>query len=595
MTESRIVKKNGNSFFEINGEIFPSCAYITYFDENNDYLDFAKAGYRLFSVTISFANQPINTQSGFSPNGCGIFDNKQEPNFKDVDNSINTILRNCPNAYIFPRVYVCMPQWWIDENPSETIDVPHGKKREALYSEKFRETAAKMLKKLIEHVNASKYADHVFGYQISGGNTQEWFHLDLRGGYHKNALPYFNKYLSKMHPELYPCTELPNLNATFPDGFIKDKYLSAYFEFASDSVAETIEYLCETAKKADNYNKVVGSFYGYSLEVIYPLWGTHKLSKLLDSKNIDFFASPNSYAFSRALGEDWGDMMPTGSIKLHDKLCFMENDIRTLYSKSPGKSREGSDPYNVYTDAVWQGPPTEELSASALRKSFARQLTQKNGLWWFDMFGGWFATKKLKREVKTCLELYSALDKERDTDLNPEIAVFVDESVYTKLSSKSPAAVCVKRVRDILAKSGVSYHTYLIDDFKKLTEKGFGYKAAIFAIPCNDGLVVDALSYCDKHKISYLKFNKEKYIYTATEYRDFLKKCGVWSYLETEDVFYIGNGFFAIHATTAGEKEITFPKKVKFWSVFNNQEIFYTNKISIKMEQFETQLFEISK
>ena len=136
----------------------PALAYITYFEENNDYELFSQNGFEIFSVNVSLANQPINTKSGFSPSACGVFDTKGLSDFKDVDNSIKMIVDVCPSAYIFPRIYVTMPQWWIDENPSETVPVPHDKRREALYSHKFREDAAKMLTELIEHFQSFEYS-----------------------------------------------------------------------------------------------------------------------------------------------------------------------------------------------------------------------------------------------------------------------------------------------------------------------------------------------------------------------------------------------------------------------------------------------------
>ena len=58
MTESRIIKKGDNFKFLINGKEYPPVAYITYFEENNDYEKFAEQGFKLYSVTISFANKP---------------------------------------------------------------------------------------------------------------------------------------------------------------------------------------------------------------------------------------------------------------------------------------------------------------------------------------------------------------------------------------------------------------------------------------------------------------------------------------------------------------------------------------------------------
>ena len=200
MKTSKIILKNQNPVLQIDGEEFPSCAYITYFEERNDYKAFAERSFRIYSISISFADQPINTASGFKPYLGGVFDEKGKADFSVVDNSIKEILKACPYAYIFPRIYVCMPQWWIDENPTETVDVPRGKKREIIFSHKFRTDAAKMLKDLIEHLKSCPESDHIFGYQISGGNTQEWFNLDLKGSYCENSLYYFNEYLKKKYP-----------------------------------------------------------------------------------------------------------------------------------------------------------------------------------------------------------------------------------------------------------------------------------------------------------------------------------------------------------------------------------------------------------
>lgn len=576
MTVSRIVQQSGNSVFEINGKVFPPCAYITYFEERNDYKQFADAGYRLFSVTVSFASQPINTLSEFMPYYSGMFDKKGAPDFTVADESIRLILKECPDAYIFPRIYAGMPQWWIDENPSEVNPVQHNKAREALYSEKYRKDAAEMIRQMIEHFENADFADRIFAYQITGGNTQEWFHFDKNGGYHPNALPYFNEFLKNKYPELYPLDTLPEID---------EKYL----EFANESVADTIEYLCKAAKQAVDYKKIIGVFYGYTMEVVSALWGTHKLSKLLDSENIDFFSSPNSYAFARALGEEWGDMMPVDSIRLHNKFCFIENDIRTCLSKSPRDSRIGCDPHDTYVTAVWDGPPTEKLSIAALIKSFARQLTHKHGLWWFDMFGHWYSSEKMMAEMKTYLETYSTLS---DIDTDTQVAVFIDETMYYKINENLPMIRCAKNMRHSIAKSGAPYHIYLMEDFEKLTKEDFGYKAVVFAIPIDSKLLSDAISYCDQNDINYLRFDSEKYEFTPKEYRDFFQNSGVWCYIETDDIFYIGNGYFAIHAAAAGEKTIRFPQKINVASL-NDSMALFTDTLQIQMEQFETRLFKI--
>ena len=61
---SEILNKNGYPQLCINGEIQDGLAYITYLTEHNCYTDFAKAGYRLFSVPVFFGFNHLNEHSG---------------------------------------------------------------------------------------------------------------------------------------------------------------------------------------------------------------------------------------------------------------------------------------------------------------------------------------------------------------------------------------------------------------------------------------------------------------------------------------------------------------------------------------------------
>lgn len=76
MKESKVIFQNGCPVLTVDGEKMPALAYITYFEENNDYELFAENGFRLFSVSVGLSNQPINAASGFTPHAGGVFDQK---------------------------------------------------------------------------------------------------------------------------------------------------------------------------------------------------------------------------------------------------------------------------------------------------------------------------------------------------------------------------------------------------------------------------------------------------------------------------------------------------------------------------------------
>lgn len=585
MKNSKIKNIGGTPYIWVDGEIIPSVAYMTYFEERHDYKDFANIGFNLYSVSISLATQPINAGSGAMPYESGVFDKKGEADFSAVDESINEILKHCPNALIFPRIYICPPQWWIDENPEHTISVPHDKRRESLYSDKFREDASDWLRQLIEHL---KPCDNIIGYHISGGNTQEWFHLDLTAGYKPETLPFFNKFLEKNYPNLYPAKSLPPLDAIGTDGVIDNELTRAFLQFANDEVAYTVEHFCKVAKEAVEYKQIVGVFYGYIFEVDNVLWGTHSQHILLESENIDFFSSPNSYAHLRPLGDDWGDMMAVDSVKLHNKMCFIECDVRTCLSTYPGVARKSFDPDGIYNNPLWLGPPTDELSTFAIRKSLARQLTHTHGLWWFDMFGHWFSSEMMMNEMAISKKVYTEASGRNLYHTDNEVAFFVDEKIYQKVGLRHPLASIGER-RFPLGKMGAPYSAFLLSDFNNIDWANTKFKAVIV-----HGYNKEIEETLNKYGIKPLFLTEEKPNPSIEEYREYLTECGVFIYNQTPDVFYLGNGFVGIHAASEGEKNILFPEKLKFTDT-ETEKVYETDKLTLSLKQYETRLFKIEK
>ena len=593
MKPSKIITQNGNPVLCIGNEELSACAYMTYFDERNDYKAFAKKGFRIYSVSISLASQPINTGSGFMPYAGGVFDVKGKADFSLVDKSVSMVLSECPDAYIFPRIYVCMPEWWIEENPEETVPVPFGKRRESLYSEQFRTDAAKMLKALIEHFKSSPFSDNIFGYQISGGNTQEWFHLDLNGSYCEHTLPYFNKYLAKKYPGHIPVTSLPDIKLLDKTDEINDLLMTEYLRFASEETAKTVDFLCEVTKSAVEYKQITGAFFGYTAEVADSLYGTHALSKILQSNNIDFISSPNSYMDGRALGVDWPDMLPVDSVKLHNKMCFIECDIRTFLTKSPGESRPGSDPNNYYNGDLWKGPLTEELSFYAVRKSLGRQLTHKHGLWWFDMFGHWYSTDTLMNEMEHSLKMYNDAIINTPAEFPYEVAVILDERSFSHMGKLHPAYKSSYDIRKSLGFTGVPYKFYLSSDWTLIDWQKSDFKAVILGISFDNeyyGKICDTL---DKCGISYISITEDKPMYSADELVSFFKKSGVFVYNEDRDIFYLGNGYATLHAVTEGNKVIYLPKEF-LCTDLSTGESYITDNIRLQCKQYETKIFSIA-
>ena len=75
MLRSEIINGGGAPRLSIDGKITTAIAYTTYFEERSAYLDFIKAGYRIFFVNVAMTKLPINShETGFTPFRVGVFD-----------------------------------------------------------------------------------------------------------------------------------------------------------------------------------------------------------------------------------------------------------------------------------------------------------------------------------------------------------------------------------------------------------------------------------------------------------------------------------------------------------------------------------------
>ena len=575
----------------VNGEKFTSVAYMTYLEERNTYEDFADAGYDFYSVPVLFAGRWINAQYNLKPFKKGIFDEKGNPDFSLMDKAVEKILAACPNAYIIPRVNVSMPKWWEEENPDSVNVTDDGKvKRESFYSEKWRETAAQMLREFIGYVNTKDYASHIAGYQIAGGNTEEWFHFDLNAGCCKSAEAGFKAFLEKYYPDVNfnGLPDMKKLNGK--TDYFKDEYLTRFLEYASFAVADGINCLASVVRQETGGNVAVGTFYGYSLEVTDPLYGVHALKILLNSPYIDFICSPNSYIGSRSPDCDWTEMYPAASVRLHGKMCFQECDVRTHLTKHLSESAPDIDPDGVYSSAaVWQPCESKKLAVNLLRKSFCRQLVKGNGLWWFDMWGGWFADEDIMNEMALYRQIYSESLKCSDRASTAQTAVFTDESAY-KYMTNCDLRNAIYSQRQALGLMGADYDIYDMSDFEAVYKN---YKAIIFMSCTKTEYLENAVSLCKENDVPYIMSTASKQSFTVNELRAFLKNSGVRIYCDTDDIVYINKNYAAIYAVSDGEKQIKLDREYNVSGLINADLSVKTDTITVQMKKGETKLFRL--
>lgn len=531
MVHSSVKDKNGIPTLYINDKEIPANAYITYFHEKGCYEDFAKRGYRLFSIPFFFGDQTINESTDIPPFSPGIFENREKPDFSVIDREIADILSVCPAAFIFPRVNMALPRWWEVEHPDECNDtgrfIPE-KKRACFSSDAWAEETKRLLTLFIEHVERSDYRDHICGYQLAGGNTEEWFPFDFKGSIGKRSRERFSEYaLEKGISE----TE------------------EEYYKFLSHMVAGRICEFAACAKELTGKRVVIGCFYGYNFERPDKESCHNALDEVLTCPDVDFICSPVSYGHARRGGIDHPCMLAVDSLKKHGKLYFAENDSRTHLTRPLFDIPHFHQPVFQARDKA--------LAIENMKLHYARALTHSHALWWFDMGGGWYGDRCYMDMLEKFLQITKeAMTKDRSSV--SEVALLIDPNMLNAITLGDQNAAVVSEIRFPMGLAGAPYDCYLASDYADIRDK---YRA--FVVPCP--IKTATLEQILRDERPVLAVTDA---ITSAEIRAFYKASGVHLYCEKDAVIFANSSYLFLHTTKAENYRLNLPNEKKLRQIF---------------------------
>ncbi len=512
--------------FVDNKPIAPN-AYITYFTNKARYEDFADAGYKLFSFTVYFSSKTTNENSQSPCFGEPIFDTN-EAKLEIIDKSVKQILAACPEALILPRLDTAVPERWEKANPDELCDYGRVEQhRPCFSSDKWLEETKRLITIAVEHMEKSDYADRIIGYQIANGNTQEWLPYDFLGSIGKRSREKFAEY----------CVE-NNLEPTEVN----------YYGFLSYIVGDRICQLSRHIKSIVNRNILVGAFYGYTFECPGRSYSHHSLEKVINSPDVDFICSPVSYAFNRDRGIDHPCMLPCDSLREHGKLYFAENDTRTHLISPPFDL-----PY--FKLPVWD-PKKYEDAYEHIKLHYARALIHGYALWWFDMWGGWFADESFMTMLSKFLKTTNESLK-KPMNSTSELAVFVDEKAYKYIADEEIGKKVCYNTRKALGKLGTPYDCYLACDYERVKEK---YKAIIILDPHRTDTVEKMIEDTKKRSIGCYIININNCDVESSELREFCRENGVFLYSDKDAVVYANESYLFVHSCSEGSLDLKIPE-----------------------------------
>lgn len=513
---------HGTPTLFINGQPHNGMTWATYRPTPEVFRDFTRAGITLYT----FAATP--TESGYNLSRTA-WTGPEEYDFSQLDERALMLLKENPDAYFFPRLYLHAPKWWSESHPDDVVltdpgdgkFVPFihsgGKPAPSWASEAWRRDTIEGLRRLIAHVEASPYAGRVVGYHLASGTTEEWM---MWGGNEQQWVDFspantvrFRKWLRAKYSTNEALraawhSESASLEAaTIPTkaqrqqtglGILRDpaqeQAVIDYYLYNSDLVADTICTFAKAVKDTTHRKKIVGAFYGYLLQLCgeqrQQNAGHLALEQVLACPDLDFLTSPTSYAFRQLGGEGTSHFMSLfGSAKLHGKLWFDENDIRT--SLAPGTLGTWGKPADVPNDVIQQ------------EKELANVIVNGSAQWWFDVGSNVYSDPALMSRI-AALAKHAGEALNLDRSPADEVAMIVDERSLCWLRVADPmGARLLLSQLPALSRIGAPVGHYLVTDLPQLKDRKVFFIMTSFAPTAADRQAIEALK-GDGHLLVFL-------------------------------------------------------------------------------------------
>jgi hypothetical protein len=514
--ESRVVMINGVANIKVNGDILnPTQILFSRPDELQQ--SFSKDADIHFWGTLM--------ELGFYEHG---FD------YSKIDNILEQYFLVNPNAYMALNVTLdpgfnnCY-QWWLDKHPEARCRLENGSDIIGAYlgakqylvsygSQLWREVFADALRRLIQHLKQTPYAERIIAIHPTFGVSTEWFHWGSQSNelvdYSECGQEDFRRWLLKKYgsneklQKAWNNSSVTLKNATVPSGTrritpekgmfydpVRQRDVLDYNDYQHEIVIDTISYFAKVVKEETNGNCLFGTYYGYTMHLMeIPFFGQSsghfRLEKLLESPYIDYAMAPVAYSW-RQVGGSTATMVCPWSFNLNGKLFWNQADLRTHWL---AKSEYGA-------------PQTVQGSAQIMRRELARNLAEGNAIQWYDFSIGYYTgDKRLMDEAKSLYEITSKVRNSIE-DWAPEnyLLVVVDEKVMGNYDINHPAygGAAVANLRNQLALSGIPWRAVLLSDLMKHKEL-LKYCAMLFpnAMLLND----EQIEYFRKHILTDGRF-----------------------------------------------------------------------------------------
>ncbi len=466
-----------------------------------------------------------------------------------VDEMLDKILGDKPDAYYMPRVKLNVPIDWCAAYPGEVFvyengptDVEEIRKLtgtekhdwygyesskgyavsgptkgtrpnlngviglQSYTSKQWLKDAGEAMRRFVEHLEGSKYAKQIIGYQIAFGTFGEnvvwgcwnghsldfnWKKSRRLGDFSIKAQKAFWAWGLKKYKSPNALKANWNENVTeincVPDvahrldetddikeffrGYPEDKICVDYEEFLSDTVTDALCHFGKTVKDIVP-EKAVGTFYGYIIGIANSSYSGHTMvDKLLDSQYIDFICAPKGYYRCNGFGPGL-EQAPMQSFSLK-KLWVDEIDNRTYLTGD--------------RDYCASGRVSE--SVKVLWREYTKNLVFDQGFWWMDLTVGNFDSPELLSEIGKMYRFNEKIRKKPQEKFGREVLLVVDDvSMRHMKLSFGISNFMVKKFASDIKMCGTPVDLYRLNDLADLDLSSYKVVAFLDTFEIDDSM-----------------------------------------------------------------------------------------------------------
>lgn len=461
---AKISQLNGNKIIEIDGKPYVPVAYRSFRPIPSNISQFYRSGVRLFQIQVS---GKINAMGVNYSNYGGVWKGENEYDFAPFDKQMAMMKKFAPEGKIMVMILLDTPDFWLESHPNQ-ID-SYKRVGEAVFYDDWIECADKYIKNFIKYAE-EKYGDDIFAYSYAAGLATEWFdEIEYYTPSEKKKKAFFEYSNGMSVPEKDELFDTEGICMREPDSAA-----AKYRDFCSSLTPGLIKHFAATFRKYIGHDKIIGIFYGYtdSPDPGFQIQAaTSGYEAVWKDPDIDMLFSPAAYSkgdsICRELTGASSYQYLVDSIELNNKLYLHEIDHRTHLAEFP-----------LENGAILDSYPDLFTTREILRREFAAALCKGGSLWWFDLFGSYYACPELEDEISLQCRIAKRLLGATHKSVS-EIAVFADAPGFNLLKEKLNLTVdYVRSNRDALHKCGAPFDYFNLSDLTRIDTKK--YKLFIF-------------------------------------------------------------------------------------------------------------------